>query len=328
MDTIPGIEKWVERIADGDRKALAKAITLVESHRHEDRQQAHMLLSRLSYNSKPSLRVGVTGPPGAGKSSLIESLGLFCIEKGYSVAVLSIDPSSAFSKGSILGDKTRMAALSLHPNAFIRPSPSGDYLGGIAQNTRESIFLCESAGYDFIFVETAGIGQTEYLVSTMTDLTLLVLIPGAGDELQGIKKGIMEWADIIVLNKSDEKNDPRVLQSYRDLIAASHFLSEKIAGWNVKLLMTSALHSTGIAALFEQMMEFQMHVTQSGQFTQRRERQMIDYFHTLVNRKLWERMDHQAGLKLAKQKLEDRIKSREISPEEAAELALSFIFAS
>ncbi len=327
MDKFSDIDKWLESIAEGDRQALSKAITLVESKKQEDRRRAHFLLSRLYFKSKPSLRIGITGPPGAGKSSLIESLGLLCIDKGYSVAVLSIDPSSAISKGSILGDKTRMASLGLHEKAFIRPSPSGDYLGGIAQNTRESIFLCESAGYDYIFVETAGIGQTEYQVSTMTDLTLLVLIPGAGDELQGIKKGIMEWADIMVLNKADEKKDPRVVQSFRDLLAASHLFSEKTPGWNVKIMMTSALSGAGIPALFEQIIEFQMHVHRQGQFTQRRERQMINYFHDLVNRKFWDKMEQQSGLKAAKQSLEERIKSREISPEEAAELALSFIFA-
>jgi LAO/AO transport system kinase len=307
--------------------ALTRAITLVESQKSEDKIAARGLLKELKFNPTGSLRIGITGPPGAGKSTLIETLGLFMIQKGYRVAVLSIDPSSALTKGSILGDKTRMNKLALEEKAFIRPSPAGEHLGGVTQRTRESIWLCEAAGFDFILVETAGIGQSEYQVSTMTDLTLLLTLAGAGDDLQGIKKGIMEWADIIALNKVDEEKDNKALTSYKDLIVASQFANSRIEGWTRKILKISALYEKGIAELFAEIQAFKNHLEKSQQLNRNRTSQLINYFHDLFKIKL---LDETLSNPLVQKQIsetEKRLLHLEISPEEAADLTIRFIFA-
>lgn len=321
------LNKWVSAIQKVDRIALSKAITLIESLKPEDRNTASLLLKKLVPNHSNTLRIGITGPPGAGKSTLIEALGLHIIQQGYRVAVLSIDPSSAITKGSILGDKTRMNKLSLETKAYIRPSPAGEHLGGVAQRTRESIWLCEAAGFDFILVETAGIGQSEYQVSTMTDLTILMTLSGAGDDLQGIKKGIMEWADIIVLNKVDDETDLKVIASYKDLVVASHFAESRIPGWDRKILKTAALHHKGIDQLFSEIESFKSRFSENQFIQSNRTHQLISYYHDLLKIKLLDTLISRPEIQKYIGETEKNLLRLEISPEEAADISIRFIFA-
>jgi LAO/AO transport system kinase len=321
------IKNWISKIQNGDRIAVSKAITLVESQKSEDRTVANSLLKGLDFSKTNSLRVGITGPPGVGKSTLIEALGLHLIHQGYRIAVLSIDPSSAITKGSILGDKTRMNKLSAEPGAFIRPSPTGEHLGGVAQRTRESIWLCEAAGYDFILVETAGVGQSEYQVSTMTDITILMCLTGAGDDLQGIKKGIMEWADIIILNKVDDEKDSRALASYKDLITASHFTESRFEGWSRRIIKTSALHNKGIDLLFKEIQSFKSIMYEHQIIQQARTRQLINYYRDLLKIKLLDEVLSHPKVQKFIGETEKNLLRLEISPEEAADISIRFIFA-
>ena len=219
------IQALADNILSGDRRALAKAITLVESTRSEHHQQTSTLLEMLMPQSGRSIRLGISGAPGVGKSTFIEALGIYLIKLGHSVAVLAVDPSSAVTGGSILGDKTRMETLAFSEKAFVRPSPAGRTLGGVTRRTRESILLCEAAGFDIILVETVGVGQSETAVADMTDMFLLLLLPAGGDELQGIKRGIMELADLIVVNKSDGDQIALANQTMADYRSAVHFLT-------------------------------------------------------------------------------------------------------
>lgn len=321
------LKNWVSKIHEGDRIAIAKAITLVESQKPDDRRLANALLKKLEFRASETLRIGITGPPGVGKSTLIEALGIHLIKQGYAVAVLSIDPSSSITKGSILGDKTRMNKLSAEAKAFIRPSPTGEHLGGVAQRTRESIWLCEAAGYDFILVETAGVGQSEYQVSTMTDLTMLMCLTGAGDELQGIKKGIMEWADIIILNKVDDEKDAKALASYKDLMTASHFTESRIEGWSRRIVKTSALHNKGIDQLFNEIQSFKSMMYEHQIIQQARTRQLTDYYRDLLKIKLVDEVLSNPKVLQHISETEKNLLRLEISPEEAADISIRFIFA-
>lgn len=327
MYTPEAMISWSDSIKKGDRNGLSKAITLIESQKPEDRLVANQLIRQIGSLDANSFRIGITGPPGAGKSTLIETLGLSLIHQGHKVAVLSIDPSSAITKGSILGDKTRMQNLAIEPNAFIRPSPSGNQLGGVARHTRESIWLCEAAGFDYILVETAGIGQSEYLVSTMTDLTLLINIPGSGDDLQGIKKGILEWADIIVLNKADDDKDIRLNTSYKDLLVASQFTQSKYSGWNRKILKISALYKKGIDELLTEIENFKTYINENQAIKKYRQEQLVAYFHQNLIDKLWESLENKPELTEFLIQTEKNILRLEISTEEATDISLGFIFA-
>ena len=234
----------------GDRRALARAITVVESTRRDHRDDAADLIAALLPHTGHARRIGVSGVPGSGKSTLIEALGLHAIEAGHRVAVLAVDPSSARSGGSILGDKTRMAELARHPDAFIRPSPSSGTLGGVARRTREAMLLCEAAGFDLVIVETVGVGQSEVAVADLVDLFVLVASPAGGDELQGIKRGIMELADVIVVNKADGDLAAAAGRAAGDLGHAVHLLRPKRTGWEVTVLTASALTGSGISELW------------------------------------------------------------------------------
>ncbi len=271
-----------EGVVQGDRSLLARAITLIESNspRHfEDGQELVRLLLPASGNS---VRIGITGTPGAGKSTFIESFGVWLIERGHKVAVLAIDPSSSLSRGSILGDKTRMEKLSRHPNSFIRPSPSGGALGGVARKTRESMIACEAAGYDVILIETVGVGQSETTVRSMVDFFLLMQIAGAGDELQGIKKGIMELADLIAVNKADGDNVLPAQQAAGELNNALHYLRPATPGWTSRAVTCSALESEGLNVIWDAVQHFVEHGKNTGIFAERRQDQVLQWFESLL----------------------------------------------
>ncbi len=244
-----------------DRRALARAITLVESTRADHRSQAEALLAALPKPDKPSIRLGITGAPGVGKSTFIEAFGGHLTARGHQVAVLAVDPSSSRTGGSILGDKTRMAELSRDPSAFIRPTPAGTSLGGVARRTREAMALVEAAGFDVTIVETVGVGQSEYAVADMVDIFLLLVAPGGGDELQGIKRGIMELADLLIVNKADGAWSGAASNAAADYRNALNLMRPKIAWWNVEVLLASALEGTGLSEIWRTVEEFQQKLT-------------------------------------------------------------------
>ena len=254
-----------ERLLDGDRRALAKAITLVESTRVDHGEQAAMLLEQIMPHTGNSIRLGVSGAPGVGKSTFIESLGNALTDWGHQVAVLAVDPTSAVSGGSILGDKTRMETLSVNPKAFVRPSPAGRTLGGVTRRTRESLLLCEAAGYDVIIVETVGVGQSETAVSDMTDMFLLLLSPGGGDDLQGIKRGIMELADLVLVNKADGDQARLASQTVADYRGALHFMQARTPSWTPQVEFCSALNNKGMDEVWTIVKAFRGALTESGE---------------------------------------------------------------
>jgi LAO/AO transport system kinase len=278
------------------RRAIAKAITLLESTRTDHRAQGDALLTALLPHTGKSLRLGISGVPGVGKSTFIEALGLHLIEQGHRVAVLTIDPSSSVSGGSILGDKTRMEKLSMHEKAFIRPSPSSGTLGGVAEKTREAMLVCEAAGYDIVIVETVGVGQSETAVQGMTDMFVLMQLPNAGDDLQAIKKGVMELADLVVINKADIDADAAtraqaMITSSLRLLGMHGNPNDPHSGkhWQPKVMSLSALHGTGVDTFWAAVREFQTLQTANGMFQSRRQNQSLAW--------MWERID--AGLKHA-----------------------------
>ncbi|MEG1592119.1 methylmalonyl Co-A mutase-associated GTPase MeaB [Chryseobacterium sp.] len=249
-------EDFIEGIKSGNKRLIAKAITLVESTKPEHRSQAEELLKKILPLTGNSIRVGITGVPGAGKSTFIENFGRLAISNNKKVAVLAIDPSSAINKGSILGDKTRMEELAKEENAFIRPSPSSGFLGGVANTTFETMMICEAAGYDYILIETVGVGQSEVLVSDITDVFLFLKIIGGGDELQGIKRGIMEMVDIIFINKVEESNLQKAKNTRLELKRALDFLPAKEKDWKVPVLLGSALHNEGLKEVYQNIDDF------------------------------------------------------------------------
>lgn len=249
-------QELINGIKSGDKRLIGKAITLVESRKPDHRNQAEKLLKEIMPFTGNSIRVGITGVPGAGKSTFIENFGKILLSKGKKVAVLAIDPSSSLNKGSILGDKTRMEELSKEENAFIRPSPSSGFLGGVANTTFETMLICEAAGYDYILIETVGVGQSEILVSDITDVFLFLKIIGGGDELQGIKRGIMEMVDVIFINKVEEDNIIKAKNTKVELMRALHFLPSKEKDWKVPVLLGSALKKTGLEKVYDKIDDF------------------------------------------------------------------------
>lgn len=280
------VEEYVEGVKKGDRMILAKAITLIESNAPKDFDKAQRVLQALLPRTGHSLRIGITGVPGAGKSTFIEAFGQLLCQQGYKVAVLAVDPTSSITGGSILGDKTRMQKLSREPNCFIRPSPSGGTLGGVARKSRETMMLCEAAGCDVILVETVGVGQSETTVRSMVDFFMLVVLTGAGDDLQGIKKGIMELADAIVVNKADGDNLERAKVTQGEYERMVEFIRPATEGWKTHAYRCSALQKTGLLELWAVMREFEKVTKKSGAFENRRQRQIIDWVKTMIDEHL------------------------------------------
>jgi LAO/AO transport system kinase len=266
-------EQLAGQLLAGNRRALARAITLVESTRPEHRVQANALLERLTPHTGNSIRIGISGVPGAGKSTFIEAVGLHILAQGHQLAVLAVDPSSALSGGSILGDKTRMEELSRARDAFIRPSPAGRTLGGVTRRTRETLLLCEAAGFDVVLVETVGVGQSETAVADMTDMFLLLLLPGGGDDLQGIKRGIMELADLVLVNKADGDLVATANHSASDYMHALKLLHPRTRDWRVPVKTCSALEGRGIAEAWQTVYRFRELLTASGELARRRAQQ-------------------------------------------------------
>jgi len=277
-------------IKAGERATLARAITLIESKRADHRNAAHHLVQELLPATGKAVRLGITGAPGAGKSTAIDALGTFLTAQGHKVAVLAVDPSSTRTGGSILGDKTRMARLATDPNAFVRPSPSSGTLGGVAAKTRETMLLCEAAGYDVVLVETVGIGQSETTVADMTDFFLVLMLPGAGDELQGLKKGIVELADMIAVNKADGDNIARARLAAAEYRAALNILAPHSANWSPPVLTFSALTGDGIALLWAQVLSHKEKMTASGELATRRREQQVKWMWTMLEERLTARL--------------------------------------
>lgn len=280
------VDDYVRGILNRDRTVLGRAITLVESNAPGHIQQAQEVLRKLLPHTGNSVRIGITGVPGGGKSSLIETLGLYLIERGRRVAVLAIDPSSSISGGSILGDKTRMEKLARRPESFIRPSPSGGALGGVARKTRETMLICEAAGHEVILVETVGVGQNEITVRSMVDFFLLLQIAGGGDELQGIKKGVIELADAIAINKADGDNQPRAEAARQDFEMALHYLAPATEGWKTPVVTCSALTGAGIPEIWALIEKFLQITADNGVFQRRRQAQARDWMLSMVKERL------------------------------------------
>jgi len=280
------IDDYVEGVLNNDRTLLARTITLVESNAPRHFDTAQEVLRRLLPHTGNSMRVGITGVPGAGKSTMIDELGTQLSEQGRRLAVLAVDPSSSITRGSILGDKTRMERLARDENVFIRPSPTGGMLGGVARKSRETMLVCEAAGYDTILIETVGTGQSEVTVRSMVDFFLLVLITGAGDELQGIKKGVVEIADAIFINKADGENKIKAQAARAEYNRALHYLAPATEGWRTRAYSGSAQTGDGIPELWKVIESFQKTTTESGVFLSRRKSQTREWLHTMVEEQL------------------------------------------
>ncbi|MBV9269430.1 MAG: methylmalonyl Co-A mutase-associated GTPase MeaB [Acidobacteriaceae bacterium] len=319
-------KQYIDGILERDRTVLARAVTVIESERDEDADLAAAILEGVLPYSGKARRVGVTGLPGAGKSTFIDKLGVHLVRDcGEKVAVLTVDPSSPVSGGSILGDKTRMENLSAEENAFIRPSPARGHLGGVTRKTRETILLCEAAGYENVLVETVGVGQSETAVRSMTDFFLLITIAGAGDELQGIKRGILEMIDAMAINKADGDNEQRAERARVEYRNALHLFSASPDGWSPKVLAISALTGKGIAEVWKLILQHRAELTANGFLAKRRSRQALDWMRELVSTGLEQllRKDQAAADLLPR--LETAVENGEMTPSVAARRLLTVL---
>lgn len=301
-------------VRKGERAVLARAITLAESKRTDHQHAARELVQDLLPHTGHAVRVGITGAPGVGKSTSIDTLGAYLTETGHKVAVLAVDPSSARTGGSILGDKTRMARLAVDPNAFIRPSPSAGTLGGVAAKTRETMLICEAAGYDVILVETVGIGQSETAVADMTDFFLALMLPGAGDELQGIKKGLVELADMIAVNKADGDNIMRARAAAAEYRAALHILNPRSTTWQVPVVTYSAMTGDGVAELWAKVLEHREKLSKTGEFSARRREQQVKWMWAILEDRWRGRIASDSKLKAKLPQIEKAVAEGRLSP--------------
>jgi LAO/AO transport system kinase len=306
-------------LLEGDRSALARAITLVESNAPRHRPPARDVLGRITPRAGNAMRIGISGVPGAGKSTFIEAFGNLLCDRGHRLAVLAVDPSSSLSGGSILGDKTRMEVLSRRPECFIRPSPTGGALGGVARKTRETMLLCEAAGHDVVLVETVGVGQSEIAVRSMVDCFVLLMIAGAGDELQGMKKGILEIADILLVNKADGDNLHRARATRAELERATSFLNPSTDGWRPPVLAVSSLHPGGLEEVRETLSKFFDHTARTGLHDVRRGQQAVTWWRSLVEHELRDRFLADPRIASLAADLETRVASGGLAPSLAAE---------
>src|SRR5215510_14756785 len=313
----PADRRLAEGVLDRDPRALAKTITLVESSRRDHQARAGTILERLLPHTGGSFRIGISGAPGAGKSTFIETLGRYLTARGHRLAVLAVDPTSALSGGSILGDKTRMEALARSPDAFIRPSPSGGTLGGVAHKTREAMLVCEAAGYDVVIIETVGVGQSETAVAGMTDCFVLVALPNAGDDLQAIKRGIVELVDVVAVNKADI--DPKAAELARNQIAnALSMLRPHEIGRAAPVVTLSALKAEGIDGFWHECERFRDTLTASGALAAKRRRQALDWMGALVEHELHARFYHHPAVKQELATVREAVAEGRITPAAAA----------
>ena len=318
-------EVYVQGILDGNRRMVAKTITLIESSLKVHQQTAFTVMERILPHTGNSIRLGVTGVPGVGKSTFIENLGILLAGMGHKVAVLTIDPTSQRSGGSILGDKTRMEKLAAHENAFIRPSPAGETLGGVAAKTREIMLICEAAGFDVILVETVGVGQSETSVASMVDFFLVLMISGAGDELQGIKKGVLELADGIAINKADGDNLTAVKKTKGDLEMAMHLIRPESPTWSTPVLTCSSITEGGTKNVWESVLDHHKKFKASGEFQQRRKKQTLKWMWTLVEEGLKQRFKNNEKINKEIPFISQQVENEKISPSAAAEVLLSYL---
>jgi LAO/AO transport system kinase len=309
----------VHGIRAGDRSVIARAITLVESRRADHRKAAHDLLQQLLPLTGNAVRVGITGAPGVGKSSAIDALGTYLTEQGRKIAVLAVDPSSSRTGGSILADKTRMARLANDANAFIRPSPSSGTLGGVAGKTRESMLIAEAAGFDCVLVETMGTGQSEIAVADMTDFFLVLMLPGAGDELQGLKKGVVELADMIAVNKADGDNVKRAKAAAAEYRAALHILAPRSANWSPPVVTCSALTGEGIPELWAAVLDHRERMGKSGELEARRRMQQVKWMWAMLEERMFAQLRSSAALKTKLPQIEAAVAAGKMSPSLAVE---------
>lgn len=312
-------QAYIDGVLSGDRVILSRAITIIESNLESDKALAKTIIQAILPASGNSIRIGVTGVPGVGKSTFIEAFGKYLIAQNHKVAVLSIDPSSQRSKGSILGDKTRMEALSTLESAYIRPSASGETLGGVANKTAESMLLCEAAGYDVILIETVGVGQSETAVHGMTDFFLLLMLAGAGDELQGIKRGIMEMADMLVINKADGDNIKKSDMACQQYQNALHIFPPSESGWETVVTTASSTKNTGIDTVWNTILNYRELVTSNGYFIKNRHRQNIRWMYDTINNELKQLFYGSEDITNQLSILEKDVMSSKISPLKAAE---------
>jgi LAO/AO transport system kinase len=310
----PDVAKLAGGIRAGERAVLARAITLIESKRADHQRAARRLVQELLPHTGQAIRVGITGMPGVGKSTTIDALGVFLTNQGHRVAVLTVDPSSSRSGGSILGDKTRMARLANDPHAFIRPSPASGTLGGVAAKTRETMLLAEAAGFDVVLVETVGIGQSETTVADMIDFFLVLMLAGAGDELQGLKKGVIELAEMIAVNKADGDNVARAKAAAAEYAAALHILTPRSPHWAPPVVTYSALTGDGVAGLWTQVLTHRQRLSAAGELAARRQEQQVKWLWTMLDERLIARLKSDPALKSRLPELERAVAEGRLSP--------------
>jgi LAO/AO transport system kinase len=318
-------QEYIDGVLSQDRLMLARTITLIESTLPAHQDMARTIVDQILPHTGKGIRIGITGVPGAGKSTYIESFGNMLTEMGHRVAVLAIDPSSTRSGGSILGDKTRMERLAINRNAFIRPSPSSGTLGGVGRKTRETMLACEAAGYDVVIIETVGVGQSETTVASMVDFFLVLMIAGAGDELQGIKKGVLEVADTIVINKADGDNVMRAEIAQKEYETALHMLMPNSPNWSPQVLTCSALEHTGIDKIWETILDHRTKLTESGEMAEKRKHQALDWMSFLLDEGLRQWFYTDPKVKAAIPGLRSDVEMEKTSPTAAADTLLSFL---